>query len=141
VGDADPAARRLVRVGRECLERAVQACVPGGRLSDVARAVESHASANGYDVVREYTGHGIGRRLHEDPRVPNAVDDDLLAEDLLLEPGLCIAIEPMLVEGRADVRTLADGWTVVTRDGTRAAHWEDVVAVTVAGPVVLTRAA
>ncbi|MCC7140113.1 MAG: type I methionyl aminopeptidase [Planctomycetes bacterium] len=140
VGKVGEKARLLVDTTRECLERAVRECVPGRRLSDIGRAVQAHAEARGFSLVREYAGHGIGTRMHEDPQVPNYVDDATLRRDLVLREGLCIAIEPMLNAGRADVYTLDDDWTVVTKDGSLSAHWEDTVAVTKDGPVVLTRA-
>ena len=140
VGRVTPAAQRLIDTTRECLERAVAECVPGRRLSDIGRAVQTHAEARGYTLVRDYAGHGIGTRMHEDPQVPNYVDKVTLRNDLVLKEGLCIAIEPMLNAGRAEVDTLDDDWTVVTKDGALSAHWEDSVAVTKDGPVVLTRA-
>jgi methionyl aminopeptidase len=140
VGRVDPAARRLIDTTRECLEKGVEQCVPGRRLSDIGRAVQSHAESRGYSLVRDYAGHGIGTRMHEDPQVPNYVDDATLKRDLVLKEGLCIAIEPMLNVGGPEVRTLDDDWTVVTRDGSLSAHWEDSIAITKDGPLVLTRA-
>ena len=140
VGRVSPAAQRLIDTTRECLEQAVSLCRPGKRLSDIGRAVQSLAESRGYTLVREYAGHGIGTRMHEDPQVPNYVDDATLRRDLILKEGLCIAIEPMLNMGTAEVRVLDDDWTVVTQDGSLSAHWEDAVAVTKDGPVVLTRA-
>jgi methionyl aminopeptidase len=140
VGKVAAEASRLVETTRECLERAVAECVPGRRLSDIGRAVQSHAEARGYSLVREYAGHGIGTRMHEDPQVPNYVDAATLRRDVVLSEGLCLAIEPMLNAGSADVYVLDDEWTVVTKDGSLSAHWEDSVAVTKDGPVVLTRA-
>jgi methionyl aminopeptidase len=140
VGRVTPEARRLIDTTRECLEQAIAQCVPGKRLSDIGRAVQTLAESRGYTLVREYAGHGIGTRMHEDPQVPNYVDDATLRRDLVLKEGLCIAIEPMLNMGAAEVRVLDDDWTVVTQDGSLSAHWEDAVAVTKDGPVVLTRA-
>ena len=140
VGAVSAKARRVCDTARECLERAIQECRPGNRLSDIGRTVQQHAEAHGFSVVRDYAGHGIGARMHEDPTVPNYVDAAVLRRDRVLKPGLCIAIEPMVTAGRPGVRTLSDDWTVVTEDGSVAAHWEDVVAVTEDGPVVLTRA-
>jgi methionyl aminopeptidase len=140
VGRVSAKAQRLIDTTRECLERAIQECRPGRRLSDIGRAVQSHAESRGYTLVREYAGHGIGTRMHEDPQVPNYVDAATLRRDLVLKEGLCIAIEPMLNAGGAEVRTLEDKWTVVTEDGSLSAHWEDSVAVTKDGPVILTRA-
>ena len=140
VGKSTADAKRLVDTTRQCLELAVEQCVPGKRLSDIGRAVQSLAESRGYSLVREYAGHGIGTRMHEDPQVPNYVDDATLRRDLVLREGLCIAIEPMLNLGGEAVRTLEDGWTVVTEDGSLSAHWEDSIAITKDGPVVLTRA-
>ena len=140
VGKASPKALQLVETTRECLEAAVRECVVGRRLSDIGRAVQTLAEARGYSLVRDYAGHGIGTRMHEDPQVPNYVDAATLKRDLVLKEGLCIAIEPMLNIGGPEVKTLEDGWTVVTEDGSLSAHWEDSVAVTKDGPVVLTRA-
>lgn len=139
VGKVSADARRLVETTRECLEAAVEMCVPGKKLSDVGRAVQSLAEARGFTLVREYSGHGIGTRMHEDPSVPNYVDAATLKRDLVFREGLCIAIEPMLNAGAADVRTLDDDWTVVTQDGSLSAHWEDTIAITKDGPMVLTR--
>lgn len=139
VGGGSPEARRLSDVTRRCLEDAVARCVPGGRLLDLARAIQSRAEAEGFSVVRNYAGHGIGERMHEDPPVPNYVGEETLWTDMPLEVGLVLAIEPMLTATSCSTQVLADGWTVVTGDGCLAAHWEDVVAITEAGPRVLTR--
>lgn len=139
VGAVDDEARRLLQTTQECLARAIAAVRPGARLSDIARAVETHARAAGFGVVREFVGHGIGRRLHEDPRVPNFVSRDLLAHDVELAEGMTLAIEPMINAGTGAVRVLGNGWTVVTRDGRRSAHFEHTVAVTATGAEILTR--
>jgi methionyl aminopeptidase len=139
VGRVSQDARRLIETTRECLELAVRECLPGKRLSDIGRAVQGHAESRGFTLVREYAGHGIGARMHEDPQVPNYVDEHTLRRDVVLKEGLCLAIEPMLNAGGPEVRVLDDDWTVVTRDGSLSAHWEDSVAVTKDGPVVLTR--
>ena len=140
IGKVAAKAQRLVDTTRECLEAAVKECLPGRRLSDIGRAVQTIAEARGYSLVRDYAGHGIGTRMHEDPQVPNYVDAATMKRDVVLKEGLCIAIEPMLNAGGPEVRTLEDGWTVVTEDGSLSAHWEDSVAVTKDGPLVLTRA-
>jgi methionyl aminopeptidase len=140
VGRVDAKAKKLIDTTRECLERGVEQCVPGRRLSDIGRAVQDHAEARGFSLVRDYAGHGIGTKMHEDPQVPNYVDDATLRRDLVLKEGLCLAIEPMLNAGGPEVRVLSDDWTVVTRDGSLSAHWEDSIAVTKDGPLVLTRA-
>lgn len=139
VGRVSAAAKRLIDTTRECLELAIEECRPGRRLSDIGRVVQAHAESRGYSLVRDYAGHGIGARMHEDPQVPNYVDTETLKRDVLLPEGLCLAIEPMLNAGGADVRVKDDEWTVVTEDGSLSAHWEDSVAVTKDGPVILTR--
>lgn len=139
VGEGHAEDRRLSEATKAALDAAIETCRPGKRLSDVARAVEQTAVTTGFRVVRDFTGHGIGEEMHEAPDVPNYVDEHLLENDIVLEEGLCLAIEPMLVAGRPHVQILADGWTAVTCDGSRAAHWEDVVAVTKDGPRILTR--
>jgi len=139
VGEGDDLACRLNDTAQECLRRAIQLCRPGGRLSDLGRAIQTHAESQGFSVVRDYAGHGIGARMHEDPQVYNYVDESTLSKDVVLEPGMCLAIEPMVIQGGPGVRVLADQWTVVTADGSVAAHWEDVVAVTQDGPRILTR--
>ena len=136
VGDAPPAVRDLVATTYRALEAGVAAARPGNRIWDVSAAVEDVAVAGGYGIVRPYVGHGIGTAMHEEPQVPNY---RTRTRGIELAPGICIAIEPMLTIGSAAVETLADGWTVVTRDGSLAAHWEDTVAVTENGPEVLTR--
>jgi methionyl aminopeptidase len=126
----------LIRVAEECLERAIKQCHPGRRLGDIGWAVQGLAESRGYSVVREYVGHGIGRRMHEDPQIPNYGKP---GTGLKLKAGYVFAIEPMLNMGTHQTKTLADGWTVVTLDGRPSAHVEHTVAVTEAGPEVLTR--
>jgi methionyl aminopeptidase len=137
VGEVDDTTARLLATTREALERAIAKMRPGNRLFDVSEAVESHVVGNGFSVVREYVGHGIGSRLHEEPQVPNYVDRR--AENPRLKEGMVLAIEPMVNAGRPETRVLADGWTAVTRDGSYSAHFEHCVAVTKNGPWVLTR--
>jgi methionyl aminopeptidase len=136
VGDAPQAVRDLVEATRLALEAGTAACVAGNRIWDISAAVEDVALPRGYGVVRPFVGHGIGTSMHEDPQVPNYRTK---SRGIELAPGICLAIEPMFTLGSADVETLGDGWTVVTRDGSLAAHWEDTVAVTDDGPEVLTR--
>lgn len=138
VGRVTPEARKLIDTTRECLERAIAACRPGGRLTEIGRAVQEHAESNGFTLVREYAGHGIGRRMHEEPSVPNYVDAESRRHDHVLKPGMAICIEPMLNVGRPDVKVLDDGWTVVTRDGRLSAHFEHTVAIRETGAEVLT---
>ena len=136
VGDLDTDATRLVGTTVAALDAGVAALRPGARLGDVSHAIESVARAGGYGLPAGLGGHGIGTAMHEDPHVPNTGRPN---RGLPLQEGLIVAIEPMLVEGGRDQgRTLADGWTVVTSDGSRAAHAEHTVAVTADGPVVLT---
>jgi len=135
VGEVSPEAQRLMRVTREALLQAVAQCHPGKRVGDIGHAVQSHAEAHGYSVVREFVGHGIGTHLHEDPQVPNYGPPGRRER---LRPGMCVAIEPMVNVGKADVRVLDDGWTAVTVDGSLSAHFEYSVAVTDAGPWILS---
>lgn len=139
IGVVSDRAQRLVECGRGALEAGIVACRAGARVSDVSRAVEEHTRAAGFFVVTTYVGHGIGREMHEEPAVPNFVAPDPV-DDPVLEPGLVIAIEPLVTETSSGVRTLGDGWTVATRDGTLSCHWEHTVAVTAQGPRVLTQA-
>jgi len=136
VGEVDAEAERLLKVTRECLERAIGAIEPGKRLSVIGSAVEKHARAHGFEVVESLVGHGIGRDLHEDPQVPNY--RCFTAPDPVMEPGLVIAIEPMINQGTKRVVTLRDEWTVVTADRKLSAHFEHTVAVTDSGARVLT---
>jgi methionyl aminopeptidase len=135
VGRISPEAERLMRVTREALLLAIEQCWPAKRVGDVGHAVQSHAEKNGYSVVREFVGHGIGRSLHEEPQVPNYGPPGRRQR---LRPGMCIAIEPMVNAGGPEVRVLDDGWTAVTVDGSLSAHFEFSVAVTEQGPWILS---
>jgi len=137
VGEISPEAAKLLRVTEEALELAIEKMRPGNRLFDVSGAVQRHVERNGFSVVRDFVGHGIGTRLHEEPQVPNYVDRR--NDNPRLKEGMVLAIEPMVNAGKADSKVLADGWTVVTRDGSYSAHFEHTVAVTANGPWVLTR--
>jgi methionyl aminopeptidase len=134
VGQIDPEAQRLLEVTEEALRRAVAQVRPGGRLSDIGYAVQRYAESNGFSVVREFSGHGIGTSLHEEPQVPNYGKP---GKGPKLRPGLVLAIEPMVNAGKAGVRMDADGWTARTEDGSRSAHFEFSVAVTSSGARVL----
>jgi len=136
--DVDEEARRLLTVTSESLELAIDAVRPGGRLSDIGNAVESHVEAHGYSVVREFVGHGIGTALHEEPQVPNF---GAPGRGLRLKPGLVLAIEPMVNIGDAGVKVDSDGWTARTKDGSLSAHFECSVAVTEKGHKALGRLA
>ena len=136
-GEISGGARRLMEVTEASLARALSKVRAGARLGDVCHAVEEYAAANGMSVVREFTGHGIGRRLHEEPSIPNYGRP---GSGPLLKAGMTLAIEPMLCLGRADVVVKNDGWTAVSADGSLAAHYEHTVAVTEDGCDVLSRA-
>jgi methionyl aminopeptidase len=135
VGDVPPKVQQLLDVTRESLDQAIAECRPGRRLSDVSHAVQAHVEQHGFSVVRAFVGHGIGRALHEDPQIPNFGDPGRGPQ---LRPGMVLAIEPMVTMGSWEVKILDDGWTAVTRDGSLAAHFEHTIAVTEAGPEVLT---
>lgn len=135
VGEVSEATQKLLRVTEESLLRGIEAFRPGNRLGDVGHAVQTHAEGNGYGVVRSLVGHGIGERLHEDPQVPNYGKP---GSGLSLRPGLVCAIEPMVTIGGWEVETLADQWTIVTRDRSLAAHFEHTVALTENGPEILS---
>ena len=140
VGKVTPEARKLVDATRESLEAAIRAMVPGNRISDIGAAVQGVIEPHGYGIVRDYVGHGIGKRPHEDPQVPN-YGPALWTRgqpNPRLRPGMVLAVEPMINAGTHEVRTLSDGWTVVTKDGKNSAHFEHTIAVTETGPVVLT---
>ena len=137
VGMIPPEAERLLRVTRECLGRAIVAARRGARLMDVSQAVQTHAEANGYSVVRSFVGHGIGKALHEAPQIPNFVEPGR-GRGPVLKPGMVLAIEPMVNVGGPDVRVLEDKWTAVTADGSLSAHFEHTIAITENGTEVLT---
>jgi len=136
VGNVSPEAQKLVTVTKECLDRAIAQVKPHARVSDISRAVFSHATANGFKVVRQYCGHGVGLAMHEDPQIPNYVSS---GPNPRLMPGMVIAIEPMINIGTSEVRVLEDGWTVVTADRSLSAHFEHTILVTESGCEVLTR--
>lgn len=139
VGAISEKAKRLLEATREALEAGIAQVGPGKGISHIARAVQSYAESRGYGVVKKYVGHGIGTKLHEDPQVPNYVIEPVESFEFILQPGHCIAIEPMLNEGTDDVRTLADDWTVITKDRKLSAHFEHTVAVTEKGREILTK--
>ena len=135
VGDVTASAQALLDATMASLEAGIATCVPGNRLYDISAAVQAVAEGAGFSVVREYVGHGIGREMHEEPQVPNFGTE---GKGPLLETGMVFAIEPMINAGGAGVRSLDDGWTVVTEDGRMSAHFEHTVAITDDGPSVLT---
>lgn len=134
-GETDAESMRLVGAARRCLELGIEACRVGNRLRDIGKAISDHAETHGFAVVRDFVGHGIGRKLHEDPQVANFYDR---RARMPLQPGMVLCIEPMLNAGTPEVVTLEDAWTAVTADGRRSAHFEHTVAVTDEGPVVLS---
>ena len=137
VGEISDEAQRLIDVTRESLELAIDKVRPGNRLFDICGTVERHVIANGFSIVREFVGHGIGTQMHEEPQVPNYVDRR--NENPRLKEGMVLAIEPMVNAGKPGTRVKSDQWTAVTEDGKYAAHFEHTVAVTANGPWVLTR--
>jgi methionyl aminopeptidase len=141
IGTITPENEKLVDTTRELLAIAIAASRPGVRWSQVAGRMQRYAESAGFSVVRDFVGHGIGTKMHEDPKVPNFVSDELLAEDIVLTEGMVMAVEPMVNAGTSAVRTLGNGWTVVTRDGRCSAHFEHTIAVVRGGCEVLTRGA
>jgi methionyl aminopeptidase len=134
-GEASPEVRRLIDVTRESLDRGIAAARPGNHIGDIGAAVQTYVEANGYSVVRQYVGHGIGRDMHELPQIPNYGRPGTGNQ---LKPGYVIAIEPMVNVGRPETRVLDDDWTVVTSDGKLSCYFEHTVAITDSGPEVLT---
>jgi len=135
VGQVSEEAARLLTVTEEALYKAIEVARPGGRVSDIGHEVQKHVEAYGFSVVREFVGHGIGQRMHEEPQVPNYGEP---GRGPRLSEGMVLAIEPMVNAGKPAVKVLADGWTAVTRDGSLSAHFEHTVAVTADGPRILT---
>ena len=143
VGEISRSAKRLLNATQAALDAAIQASVLGNKISDVAKATSKCAGRLGYSVAREYTGHGVGKAMHEEPQVPNwwhSKKSKHQWEDYDLQVGMTYAIEPMLIAGRPDLVELDDGWTVVTKDGSLTAHFEHTVAITEDGPRILTLA-
>src|SRR5206468_1702690 len=136
VGGCSLEAQRLMDVTEKALHEGIARAVRGNRVSDISRAVQNYVESNGFSVVREFVGHGVGRSVHEEPQVPNYVDSK--AKDHRLQPGMTLAIEPMVNAGGPGVKILKDGWTAVTQDGSLSAHFEHTVLVTAAEPEILT---
>ena len=136
VGKISEAAARLSKTTKESLYKGIEKAVPGNRLSDISHAVQSHAEAAGFSVVRQFVGHGIGSKLHEDPQIPNFGEP---GRGVRLKAGMTLAIEPMVNEKGYDVEVLEDGWTTVTKDGCLSAHFEHTIAITEDGPVILSK--
>jgi methionyl aminopeptidase len=135
VGGCGVLAQRLLDVTEQSLYLGIAAAVPGNRVTDISRAIQDYVENNGFNVVREFVGHGVGRTMHEEPQVPNFVDPKMNQK---LRPGMTLAIEPMVNAGQPGVKILKDGWTVVTQDGSLSAHFEHTVLITEGEPEILT---
>jgi len=135
VGRTDDKAKRLIEVTRQCFYEGLKFCMEGNRLSDISHAVQSYVESNGFSVVRDYVGHGIGQNMHEEPQIPNFGRP---GKGPRLAEGMVLAIEPMVNAGTYKVKTLLDNWTVVTLDGELSAHYEHTVAITKEEPIILT---
>ncbi len=136
VGTVDEEAQRLLSVTEEALAKGIEACVPGTRFGDISHTIQAFVEGHGFNVVREYGGHGVGRTMHEDPHIPNWGQP---GRGQQLRPGMTFALEPMVMLGSPATRVLGDHWTVVTADGKLCAHFEHTVAVTENGPEILTK--
>jgi len=138
IGEISPEARRLLEVCEKSLYLAIDAIKSNEKLSLISKTIQEYVEKNGYSVIRNYTGHGIGRCMHEDPQVPNFVSKSLLEADEILMPGVTIAIEPMICMGKCDTEVLKNKWTVVTKDRKLSAHYEHTIVVTEDGADILT---
>lgn len=138
IGEISSDKQRLMDVTKQMLDIAISKSRPGVKWSSIAGMMQNFAESAGFSVVTEFVGHGIGTEMHEDPKVPNFVSDELLKDDILLQNGMVMAVEPMVNAGTSSVVTLNDGWTVVTRDGRPSAHFEHTIAITENGCEVLT---
>ena len=138
IGEVSEDRRRLMDVTKQVLDIAIAKAAPAVKWSRIAAEMQDCAESAGFSVVKDFVGHGIGRKMHEEPRVPNFVSDELLADDVILAEGMVLAVEPMINAGGSDVRTLKNGWTVVTKDGKCSAHFEHTIAVVENGCEVLT---
>ncbi|MEG1548559.1 MAG: type I methionyl aminopeptidase [Clostridia bacterium] len=137
IGNVKPEVKRLVEITRECFFKGIERAIPGNHISDISAAIQTHAESNGYTVVRELIGHGIGTHMHEQPDVPNFIDSRM-GRGVKLVSGMTIAVEPMINLGTRDVVQLSDGWTVQTSDGLPSAHYENTIVITDEGAQLLT---
>ena len=137
VGLIAPRTAELLKVTEEALQVGIKQAVVGNRIGDISQAIQTFVESHGFSVVREMVGHGVGRTMHEEPQIPNFVDRKRKRTDEI-KPGMTLAVEPMVNLGRCEVRTLSDGWTVVTADGSPSAHFEHTVLTTASGPEILT---
>ena len=135
-GDISAEAKRLIDTTRESLYEGIKAARAGGRIGDISASIQSYVEARGYSVVRDFVGHGVGTSLHEAPEVPNF---GTAGRGIRLMPGMTLAIEPMINMGKAGVKVMPDGWTVITQDGSLSAHFEHTVAITSEGPQIMTK--
>lgn len=139
VAKVSAAAKKLMKITRECLEKGIKAAQPGAFMNDIASAIESHAHKHGYGVVEDLVGHGVGYFIHEKPDVLHFTVSDHAPENIRLEPGMVLAIEPMINLGGWQVKTAKNGYTIITADGSLSAHYEHSVAITEDGPLILTQ--
>ena len=137
-GKGSTESERLIRITKECFFEGLKHAYFGNRVSDISKAIQKHAEINGYSVVKEYVGHGVGSKLHEPPEVPNYIESPRKKPDPRLLPGMTLAIEPMINSGKAGITVLSDGWTIVTVDGKPSAHYENTVLITKSEPEILT---
>ena len=138
IGEISENRRKLMDVTKHVLNIAIEKSAPAVRWSQVAAEMQRYAESAGFSVVKDFVGHGIGRKMHEEPRVPNFISDELLANDIVLAKGMVLAVEPMINAGSSAVRTMKNGWTVVTRDGKSSAHYEHTIVILENGCEVLT---
>ena len=137
-GKGSEESERLIKVTRECFYEGLKQAKAGNRISDISKAIQQHAETNGFSVVREYTGHGVGTKLHESPEVPNFYEHPRPKRNPRLLPGMTLALEPMVNAGGAEIIVLEDKWTVVTADGKNSAHYENTILITEGEPEILT---
>jgi len=135
VGKASKEIEKLVNVTRQAFFEGIKYAKPGNRIGDISYAIGEYVHSNGFSVVREFQGHGIGRNMHEDPGVPN---EGKAGRGIRLEPGMTIAVEPMVIQGKSDILELDDGWTIITKDGSMSAHYENTILITEKEPEILT---
>lgn len=135
VGKSDNETKRLVEITKQAFFEGIKQAIPGNRIGDISSAIGEFVKENGFSVVREFQGHGIGRQMHEEPGIPNYGKP---GRGIKLEPGMTLAVEPMVISGRPDILELEDGWTIITEDGSNSAHYENTILITEKGPEVLT---
>ena len=135
VGNVSKEAKRLVEVTKQAFFEGIKYAKPGYRIGDVSHAIGEYVHSQGYSVVREFQGHGIGKQMHEDPGIPNY---GKAGRGIRLEPGMTLAIEPMVIQGKPNILELDDGWTIITEDGSLAAHYENTILITEKEPKILT---